>query len=621
MKNKFSIALTLAVILAVLLTSLALADGTPTITSDLPDYAPGQTVNLFGAGWQAGEAVHIFVNDSAGSSWSRDGYVVAADDGTFIDTFQLPNWFVATYSVTATGTSGTANTTFTDGNLKFVETGLPSGTLWSVTWGVTTLTSTTDTITFGGQEEGPFNYTIPSVGGYAASPASGSATRPGQGTTTVNITFAVSDTTAPTAFPTQSPAANANGWNNSDVTVTWNWADNPGGSGIDSAHCTTSSTSSGEGTIELTATCKDLAGNEGSASYTVYVDKTAPTASASASPAANANGWNNTDVTVSFSGDDGTGSGIDFCSDNIVLGNEGDGQSASGTCTDKAGNVSAAATASNINIDKTAPTASASVSPAANANGWNNTDVTVSFSGNDGLSSIDFCDADVVLNTEGSDQSASGYCYDKAGNKSNEAGVTGINIDKTAPTVSLVGGPADGMSYYFGFLPAAPTCSASDALSGLDGACSVSAYDTTVGNHTVTATATDKAGNSASTSATYTVLAWTLKGFYQPVDMNGVFNVAKNGSTIPFKFEIFAGSTELTDVADVASFKYGPVACSATAPNDTIETTATGGTSLRYDTVAGQFVYNWKTPSSVGCYSVTMTTLDGSSLTAYFRLK
>ena len=29
------------------------------------------------------------------------------------------------------------------------------------------------------------------------------------------------------------PAANANGWSNTTVSVTWNWADEPGGSGVD----------------------------------------------------------------------------------------------------------------------------------------------------------------------------------------------------------------------------------------------------------------------------------------------------------------------------------------------------------------------------------------------------
>lgn len=82
------------------------------------------------------------------------------------------------------------------------------------------------------------------------------------------------DGVAPTASPTQAPAANGAGWNNSDVTVTWNWTDS--GSGIDPANCTASSSSSGEGVLTLTATCRDQAGNSGTTSYVVNVDKTAP---------------------------------------------------------------------------------------------------------------------------------------------------------------------------------------------------------------------------------------------------------------------------------------------------------------------------------------------------------
>ena len=88
------------------------------------------------------------------------------------------------------------------------------------------------------------------------------------------------DTTAPTAAPTAAPAANGNGWNNTDVTVSWNWTDEAGGSGIDPAACTTTSTSSGEaaGIALGPVSCLDRADNVGSAGpVTVNVDKTAPT--------------------------------------------------------------------------------------------------------------------------------------------------------------------------------------------------------------------------------------------------------------------------------------------------------------------------------------------------------
>jgi hypothetical protein len=430
------------------------------------------------------------------------------------------------------------------------------------------------------------------------------------------------DTTAPTAAPTHSPTANANGWNNADVTVTWNWTDNTGGSGIDSANCTTSSTSSGEGTIALSATCKDLAGNTGSASYTVMVDKTAPSISATPNPIANGFGWNNTDVTVSYSCTDG-GSGVDAAASSLgddVLSISG---TATGTCVDMAGN--SANASYTAQIDKVKPVITGSVSPATNANGWNNTDVAVSFSCTDsGGSGIDVNTvAGATLTGEDAGQSVAntGTCTDKAGNTADSVTVSGINIDKTAPSVALVGGPVNGGVYYFGFVPAGPTCSATDALSGLDGTCSVSGYGTGLGSHTVSASATDKAGNSGGTSATYTVLAWTLNGFYQPVDMDKL-NTVKGGSTVPFKFEVFAGGTELTDISYIASLQASNVVCATGAVEDAIETVSTGGTSLRYDWTSGQFIFNWQTPKKAGnCYKVTMTTLDGSSLSANFKLK
>ena len=91
---------------------------------------------------------------------------------------------------------------------------------------------------------------------------------------------APSDGTPPSAVPTKTPPANSAGWNQTDVTVSWNWSDS--GSGVDPAHCTLSSTSAGEGSQTVSASCTDLAGNTRSASYGVNVDKTTPTVTATA---------------------------------------------------------------------------------------------------------------------------------------------------------------------------------------------------------------------------------------------------------------------------------------------------------------------------------------------------
>jgi hypothetical protein len=143
------------------------------------------------------------------------------------------------------------------------------------------------------------------------------------GTISGNAPQTATDCTPPKASPTQSPAANAAGWNNTDVTVNWNWSDT-GGPGIDTANCPASSTSSGEGTIKLTATCADVKGLQGSANYTVQVDKTPPTISAAATTPANANGWYNGNVTVHFTCNDAL-SGIPngACPSDQVLSAEG----------------------------------------------------------------------------------------------------------------------------------------------------------------------------------------------------------------------------------------------------------------------------------------------------------
>ncbi|MBA3777922.1 MAG: PxKF domain-containing protein [Chloroflexi bacterium] len=156
----------------------------------------------------------------------------------------------------------------------------------------------------------------------------------------------------------------------------------------------------------------------------------------------------------------------------------------------------------------------------------------------------------------------------------------------------------------------------------------VSGYVAAVGSHSLTATATDNAGNVSTATLSYTVLAWNLKGFYSPVDMSTatttIWNTVKSGSTVPLKFEIFSGTTELTDVSAITSFKVFQTATpSGSATMDEIELVTTGGTSLRYDGAGGQFIQNWQTPknSANKAYKVVLTTADGSTITAYFLLK
>lgn len=192
--------------------------------------------------------------------------------------------------------------------------------------------------------------------------------------------------------------------------------------------------------------------------------------------------------------------------------------------------------------------------------------------------------------------------------------------DTTAPAVPLfVGGPSDASTAVFGHTPAAPTCMSTDVGVGV-ASCTVTGYSTAVGPHTLTATATDNNGLTSVSRLSYTVAPYTLKGFASPVDMGGVLNTVKAGATVPLKFKLFDGATELTSPSAVSRFSATKGSCTS-ATEDAVDVVTTGSTVLRYDATAGQFVQNWKTPTVLGCYTVSMASADGSSLSALFKLK
>lgn len=303
------------------------------------------------------------------------------------------------------------------------------------------------------------------------------------------------DFTPPTIVGSRSPDPNANGWNNEDVAVHFDCYD--GVSGIASCTPDTVLSSEGEGQSVI-GIAVDLAGNTASTTVTgINIDKTAPAATASASPQPNPNGWNNADVTVTFSGLDNL-SGIDNCSEPAVLSSEGAGQSASGTCTDGAGNVSAPATASDINIDKTTPQITATRNPVANQNGWDDGEVSVHFDCEDALSGIESCPPDPALSAEGAGQSASGTAVDMAGNSASTT-VSDINIDLTDPTITGNRAPVAN-SHGWNNQDVTVRFDCSDALSGI-ASCTPDAVLANEGeDQSVTGSAMDLAGNAATTT-------------------------------------------------------------------------------------------------------------------------
>jgi hypothetical protein len=435
------------------------------------------------------------------------------------------------------------------------------------------------------------------------------------------------DKTAPTAsLAVSAGTAGANGWYTSDVTISATGTD----SISEPVTCTADQFQTDETTgATFNGSCVNDAGlSADAAPLTVKLDKTAPTAALAVTAGTlGSNGWYTSDVTVSTTGADAISGAT--CTADQFQNDETAGAVFDGSCVNGAGLIANAAPLT-VKLDKTAPTISAAITGGTlGSNGWYIDDVTVGFTCGDALAGIPAgtCPASQTLSAEGSSSSIAQTVTDAAGNTSAASNVVDVKIDKTAPTgIAFTGGGlSDGASYYFGFVPAGPTgCSATDAISGMDG-CAVSGYGASVGVHTVTASATDKAGNNSSARLTYTVAGWTLKGFFQPVtSASNEWNQIKGGSTVPLKFRVFAGPTELTSTSYVVGFTATTIAC-PTGPyvaDVIVDVSAQGGTVLRYDATGGQFIFNWATPKKAGvCYLLTMTAQDGSTLTARFMTK
>ena len=163
------------------------------------------------------------------------------------------------------------------------------------------------------------------------------------------------DLIAPVVTAAADHEANSYGWYNSDVTVNFSATDE-GGSGLASVSGPVTLSNEGKDQV-ANGNAKDNAGNEGSASLSVSIDKTKPVVQASADRAPNAHGWYNANVTVGFQASDNNGSGIASVDASVTLVNEGSNQVISGSAKDLADNVSSDAIT--LNLDKTAPSISA----------------------------------------------------------------------------------------------------------------------------------------------------------------------------------------------------------------------------------------------------------------------
>lgn len=204
------------------------------------------------------------------------------------------------------------------------------------------------------------------------------------------------------------------------------------------------------------------------------------------------------------------------------------------------------------------------------------------------------------------------------------AAITGRSLDGVLPgdEVLLVGGAASFDS---------PTVGASKLVTGT----SFSLAGAEVGNYTL-------AASTLTTRAS--IGAWWLRNFYQPINESSAISGApgaslpgasaatvwsrmKGGSTVPLKFNLYtaSGGAEIIDPSQVAFAVARLNSCLANTHEEPIpvEEFTTGNTGLRYDSVERQLIQNWKTPrvTQESCYRATITARDGSTLSAFFKLR
>jgi hypothetical protein len=285
-------------------------------------------------------------------------------------------------------------------------------------------------------------------------------------------------------------------------------------------------------------------------------------------------------------------------------------------------------------IDGRDPTITHTITPAlpSGTNSWYTSAPTVAFSCSDDVSGVVAGDcaidgsspaADrVTLGENAAAQSVAATATDGAGNTAHDS-VSGLKVDLSDPAVPVITGivakayPLD--------VPAqsAIACTSSDAISGLL-SCVVTGYSSAFGSHTLTATATDKAGRTRVSTLTYFV-GFSSGNILAPVTApsgdQGLatapdLQVFKLKSTIPVKFRLYldlAKTMLMTtpptgSVAKLTFSKADPTTDSSDTP-ELITVTADSGLVFRWTGSPDyQYIYNWPTAGqTAGTYWVRLT--------------
>jgi hypothetical protein len=222
----------------------------------------------------------------------------------------------------------------------------------------------------------------------------------------------------------------------------------------------------------------------------------------------------------------------------------------------------------------------------------------------DGTSLVDTTASVASIDLHDGDHLVSCTAIDGAGNPGQTAAPVELHIDQTPPGLApaVVPNPVrEGQT-------AEAVPHASDLRQILDARCDDPRTDL-VGRHTVTCSATDGAGNSATASADYDV-EYAFDGFFSPVRMDEV-NRTKAGSSVPLKFSI--GQYDGLDILAGGSPSVQPCGGGSATHADG---------RLSYDADAGEYVYVWKTDRawSGTCRQITVRLVDGSAESVSFLM-
>jgi WD40 repeat protein len=251
-----------------------------------------------------------------------------------------------------------------------------------------------------------------------------------QGTFTVRI-----DRTPPRITATLNPPRPSSGWYTTDVTVSFQCEDALSGVASCSSPVTVSQEVKG---LEVRGEAVDKAGNRAERTVTVNLDKTKPQLTLGEPQGTlGSEGWYRTDVVVPYTATDnlaGFSGGQRQLQGSVRSSGEGSAVKVRVRVEDLAGNATEAE-AGPFKVDQTPPTIRAAVNPQPNAQGWNNTDVTVRFECSDALSGLVSCTPQEERVTSEGEHRIEGRAEDRAGNVRTTS-VT-VRLDKTPPTGSL----------------------------------------------------------------------------------------------------------------------------------------------------------------------------------------